>query len=210
MSLFTHPSLTLDDSSPGIMELGAFFSVRPHYRYFSADLREKIEGMKKKDGNRQDLREIIETLEEVRDNIDKAIPEWELIERLKAKIETRFKANKVSETFPLYFIPLGAVNPHLFFVSLKEEIETPEYVHKFLELIKAGCKASGMKEVPEKMRREVMIGQKDKFGKTLEIEGIEHLLSQLSPPKTIISDIYMVDRFPELQEADLETHEFRL
>jgi hypothetical protein len=76
-----------------------------------------------------------------------------------------------------------------------------------LGYIKIGCEVQGLSEIPEDVKKTVMIGQKDYFGGTENTSTMEQLLSKLPEPQTIITDIYIVDRFPELK-GKIRTSEF--
>lgn len=142
--------------------------------------------------------------------IRKMYPTWDDFNALYEHISQRFKANKVSESFPLYFFPPENCLSSLYSVSLLDEIETPECIPKILEWIKKGCEVRGLKEIPEDVKRTVMIGQKDKFGETKMIGSLEKLLNQLPESKTIITDLYIADHFPQLAEIGFDSYEFKL
>ena len=125
------------------------------------------------------------------------------------EVVRKFEANKVSKDFPLYFLP-SPYTPVLYSVSLVDEIETPEYIPEILKILELGCKASGLNKIPDDMKKRVMAGQKDKFGETIRLLQLEELLKILPEPKTLITDLYIVDQFPEIAKIGFEAQEFKL
>ena len=136
-------------------------------------------------------------------------PTFQAIENAYASTLRRFEANGVSRSLPLYFLPGKYSNPSLFSVSLIDEIEMPESVKKTLEYLELGSKSAGLKEIPEDMKNDIMSLRRDRFGETKKINSLDLLLKGLPQPQTIITDLYAIDCFPELQEIGFEPHEFR-
>jgi len=105
---------------------------------------------------------------------------WQDLDDLYDLFVSRFNANRVSREFPLIYLSPGYLFPELHVVSLRDEIETS-------------------------------LRDTDHFAETEQlwcVEDISELLEKLPEPKTIITDVYIVDRFPELADMDFEAVEF--
>lgn len=150
------------------------------------------------------------SIENITEKLKEIYPNFNQLEEVHQEIKKRLKANKVSESFPLYFLHRDYFFASMYSVSLAEKIETPDYLPRFLEYIKEGCKASGLNEIPENVKKMIIVGQKDRFGETKRINTLNELLDKLPNPKTIITDMYIVDRFPELAKIGFDSYEFKL
>lgn len=206
--LMCNSSLTLDKSliqrMTNTILLGPCI---PSIERVQVELQKDIEEVRQKT---KDFDEQFDKIRKEMIKLKKMYPTWDDFNTLYEHILERFKANKVSESFPLYFFPPGRCLTFLYSVSLLDEIETPECIPKILEWIKKGCEVRGLKEIPEDVKRTVMIGQKDKFGETKMIESLKDILDKLPEPKTLITDLYIVDHFPQLAEIGFDSYEFKL
>lgn len=136
-------------------------------------------------------------------------PDWDYLENtILARIQRQLKKNKVSEDFPLRYLQTGLVTHPFHIVSIEDKVETPEYVKQILPFIEAGFTAT--QASPEERQRilaSLKQYDKDKFGETKEVASLAKLLADLPSPRTIITDLYIVDHFPELEEMDFEALE---
>ncbi|MEK6893385.1 MAG: hypothetical protein AABX07_04225 [Nanoarchaeota archaeon] len=126
-------------------------------------------------------------------------PTWKDIEKLQGIYQKRFEANRVSAGFPLIYHAPKTFPPYLYEVSLQDEIETPHWVERMREMLEAGSRAQGLAEIPADVLQEVMKHRVDRFGETERRQTLDELLCSLPSPKTILTDIYIVDQFPELE-----------
>ncbi len=147
---------------------------------------------------------------EMQELIRKIYPSFEDIQKVYEEVRQRFAANHVSGDFPLFYVPKDSQMNYTFSVSLEEHVERDPIIDTMLGYIAEGCKASGMEEIPEEMRWEIERLQKDRFGKTKMFGSLDGLLEELPEQKVIVTDVYIVDHFPELKRMDFQTHEFRI
>ena len=92
---------------------------------------------------------------------------------------------------------------------LKDEIKIPEIYDRALGYIEKGCEVQGLNEIPEKVLEQLEILKQDQFGETKISEDLVRLAEELPEPKVLITDIYIVDRFPWLKDK-FESVEFNL
>jgi len=204
-SLFSHASIGLDSELRTKREVMVGSSML-HIRKLKKDLEKVIKTAREKFGEEK----IAQGLRKIYDLIGEVFPTFEDLERVYQTVKERFEANKVSIDFPLYYLPRDSCPPFLFFVSFEEHIERDPIIDTTLRYLAEGCKASGMAEIPKDIRWEVEKLQKDRFGKTKTLDSLDSLLEMLPEPKTLVTDIYIVDHFPQLKERELETHEFQV
>lgn len=203
--LFSHPSITLDPELRSKKEIITSMCILDAQKVRKI-LEEAIETTKEKVGEG----EIVQTLRKVHGLIGEIYPKFKDLERVYQKVKERFEANKVSREFPLCYLPRDACIPYMFSVSLEEHIERDPIIDTTLEYIAEGCKASGMAEIPKHIREQVERLQKDRFGETKMVDSLDDLLGVLPEPKTLVTDTYIVDQFPQLKEREFSTKEFRL
>lgn len=135
---------------------------------------------------------------------------WQGIEELHSIIKTRFALNRVSREFPLRFQPQGWIPPALYSVSLVERVEVGKGYEGIVDLLTAGSKASGQERIPQDIMDHIeQLYKKDKFGATKRADKFGDLLLSLPEPKTIITDTYIADAFPEIVENYFESVEIR-
>jgi hypothetical protein len=136
-------------------------------------------------------------------------PQLDVLNETYDYFRERFEANQVLRDFPLYFLILGYSFPSLYSVSLVEEIEEHPVFEDFFDFERMGPDITkeykgAIEELEAKFR-------KDKFGKTSQVRsGLVDLLEELPEPKTILTDIYIGDHFPELRALDFEATNFSL
>jgi hypothetical protein len=133
---------------------------------------------------------------------------WDTIEELRAFVKERFEANKVRRDFPLIYVPT-IFHPSIYHVVLDDRVETPQCSLDLLEIVRRGCEVQGLTEIPENVKTQLLATQKDHYGTTLQLSSMEDLLDKLLAPKTIITDAYIADRFPDLK-GKINTREFML
>lgn len=202
--LIEHPALVM---SPGIRSRKKFFtlSALASSQKIASMLRELDKQVVEKTSE-SSYHQIIDT---ALGEISRAYADFRDVEDMHAYVLERFNANKVSRNFPLYFLPEDYQLPFIYSVSLENKIETPDFAVGVLETINLGCKALGYPRIPEEVQREIDSWNIDKFGETINVNSIEKLLSSLPQPKTIITDTYIVDCFPQLAKIGFESFEFR-
>ena len=88
-------------------------------------------------------------------------------------------------------------------VSLNDAKEPPEWLKKMLAEIVGEDRAE---EVARSQFGDALV---DKFGITTEHTNIS-MIPMLPEPRTLITDLYIVDELPVLKKMDVEFHEFRL
>lgn len=139
---------------------------------------------------------IFNKLNKAKKIIGEIYPSFEDLEKFYEDVLKRFEKNKVSKDFPLYFLPTGFSFPLSYTVSLEEKVEQMKFM------------TQDLKEIPPEVKR-VMEGPKfDKFGETKMIGSLDDLLKIIPEPKTIITDLYIVDHFPQLAEIGFDAHEY--
>jgi hypothetical protein len=149
------------------------------------------------------------SIQEAIDNMN-SMTSWQGIEQLHSLINARFALNKVSREFPLHFQPRGWMLPALYEVSLVERVEIGKGYDYFVDLLSKGYRASGQGSLPEAIRQHLdQLYKKDKFGSTIRAERFGELLLSLPEPRTIVTDVYIADAFPEIAETDFESVEIR-
>ena len=132
---------------------------------------------------------------------------WSSLERAYDFYKAMFEADQVSREFPLYFHPPGSFYPSLYRVDLRGGVECPEILMKAIEYVEMGCRSEGLDHIPENVMESMVQMKRDRFGATASANSMEELLDGLPMPKTIITDIYIVDRFPELK-GRIQTSEY--
>jgi len=140
----------------------------------------------------------------------KKMPTFDDLGKVKDDIQKRFEANKVSRGFPLYYLPRDSYFASIDLVGLEDRVEIPEIYEKTIEYIREGCRVSGLDEVPPKVQEELDALKRYRFGETRDLHTLDELLKLLPEPQTIITDLYIVDHFPELVERGFKAYEFRL
>lgn len=151
-----------------------------------------------------------ESVEELREVINRTIPHWEDFNPVYELVKSRFAKNKVSRSMKLYPAPIGWFFPELYSVSLESGVDKPEYVDKIMPYLIAGAKASGLPEVPVSELAEINKFNKERFGRTTPFQSLETLLDNLPQKKVIFTDIPIVDAIPKFSELPFETIELNL
>ncbi len=209
--IVSHPAIILDDrliNNPTVL----YSQTIPDFIHIKKLTQGALEKARKLDPETPDQNEIkkahVSELEKLL-GVFSEFPTFEDLRKVYENVKKSFEKNKVSREFPLYFSPPDSP-PSLYSVSLVNKIETPEFLEGLMELLHAGCKASGFDKVPEKVQEEIDSLKRDMFGETKRADTLDELLSKLPEPKTIITDLYIADVFPELVKRGFEAYEFRL
>jgi len=203
--IISHPALCMD---PEIRNRAKFYFLTAigSSQMVLAALRKPLNGSQITESTEYIQRE----LKEAERAIKEAYPGFEELDDMNAFILERFQRNRVSRNFPLYFLPKDGGLTNFYSVSLAEGIETPDFVEGMLKYIRLGCEVQGLNKIPDSVQAEIDSWSKDLFGQTKRANSLDELLSSLPQPQTIITDTYIVDRFPQLAEIDFDAHEFKL
>lgn len=154
-------------------------------------------------------------------DVGKIIKQQEEIAELGKKLEERiseicqyygkrFMANKVSKEFWLYYCPQNVFYHDFFSVSLDEKIEIPKELKEILELIKMEMGIQSIEDLPENIRKSILGLAECEFGKTKRRGSLDELLTGLPYPKTLITDCYIIEHFPQIAEMGFDVVEFEL
>jgi len=184
-----------------LMALGALGAAKGTSNHIKS-LERDLQGM---GGNSEMLGIIRETIKK----IDEVYPDFKDIEEMRERVLERFKLNKVSEDFPLYFLDSRSP-PSNYLVGLEDKIEKSGIWESMMGYIKLGCEASGYDEIPEDVQRELDKYDRDVFAQTQRVDSLDAMIKALPEPKTIITDVYIADCFPGLVDRGFEAHEFKL
>lgn len=144
-------------------------------------------------------------LHELSEMVRATYPSWEDLQKIHDYLLARFEANRVSREFPLNFMPPGNVSTALYTVDTHGERKLPSALAGAIESLR---KLSGDEEFPPDVLADFDKHQVDTFGITRTAGNLAILLEKLPKPATIITDIYIVDAFPELRAGNLKTTEF--
>jgi hypothetical protein len=148
---------------------------------------------------------------EVRSEVEKSNISWSALERLRDYFLERFKANRVPRSFPLHYVPAETFPSSFYEVSLRDGIRVPGDVKRAYENILKAFEGDELDvSTMAKLRAGYLGFHEDLFGKTTSEPSLVFLLDAISEPKTLITDLYIVDLFPELKNVDFETFEFKL
>lgn len=190
MTYLSDSSLSLDETlsneQRALLYLGSSLAHLPKVR---AVVNEGFEKAQQFNDN-----ELLKTLREAKEIIDTTYPFWEDLYQFRDYLQERFEANQVSDSIPLLFFPPQRVGLEILYVSLLDEIE-----HFDSTLIEKGCAVAGLDKIPEDIASVLDSFSKDKFGITKSVGSLNQLLEKLPEPKTIITDIFIVDQFSELK-----------
>jgi hypothetical protein len=130
--------------------------------------------------------------------------DWGKVERARAWYYEKFEANRVSRGFPLVFMKPGLVPLELASVSLDDRYEG--------RVLAAGFEEGVRKYSTTPAEAEALLEQlrmiKDMFGRTTGFVSLGTLLESLPEPKTLITDLYLMDHFPELVKMGFEPVEY--
>ena len=151
--------------------------------------------------------EIVDTLSRSKALLEE-FPGWKEIDALKAGIYAKFEANHVSRSFPLNFLPAGCLDPELFSVSLVEKTDEWKGFPEFEKLMRRGCQNAADHSLVDTWVAEMKGKTRDHFGRTERADKLAKLLEQISEPRTLITDLYIIDRYPELLQSNYETFEY--
>jgi len=75
------------------------------------------------------------------------------------------------------------------------------------QALRDGCRLAGRADADERVA-EMKGPAKDLFGSTKDCTTLGELLRSLPEPRTLITDLYIVDHFPELAEIGFEPVEY--
>lgn len=203
--LCTHASVLMDKSLPPKMQYGvALASAIPGMTNCLNNMSKLIAKLRELGKGHSGL---VSKLSEEEAHL-KELFTWSDIESLHAFILARFETNHVSRSFPLNFLPPYYLFPSIYSVSLLEKIEEMKSMAEFVRIIRLGCENSGDHARADEAIAHLKGLAKDFFGKTERVNSIKDLLDPLPEPKTIITDMYIMDHFPELQMHQMETIEY--
>ncbi len=201
-SLIIHPAISMNDDLTNTMgNLVPYCAAIPHLEGAIDISKQCTQEIKNE--------EILSYLKSISEHIE-SLPRWELLQNIYNHVLKTFEANKVSRDFPLNFYPSKIYFPELFSVKLEDRLETPEYLREVENGIKDNLRILGFKDIPAEFAEQLRMLQKDFFGETRRVEtNLELLLETLPAPKTILTDTYIVDIFPQLKAMNFETFEYR-
>jgi hypothetical protein len=129
---------------------------------------------------------------------------WDLVEQALLKYSLRFADNKVSRTMPLYYAEHDYVfTPETWLVTFEKPGRFTENGRALLKSWEYFAKLCGPELTnDETYQRELKhakeTSQMDRF-LTEQVFSLENMLALLPEPKLIITDIYIVDRLPQLK-----------
>jgi hypothetical protein len=153
--------------------------------------------------------DVISSFEECKKQMRETYGSFRLLRKAINDMEKRFLKNKVSDSFPLTYLPPTVFSIDISLVNTDESIEVPGFVGPIFDLLRAGCGVKTNEEVPDSIKEFMGQFNVSKFGSVKRFDGkIEDLV--LPEPRTIITDLYIADHFPQLADQELEIHEFRL
>jgi hypothetical protein len=133
---------------------------------------------------------------------------WKKLENARKYFYARFAANRVSRELPLFFLVPGTFPAELVSVGLDDRLDEPQLPEGFECALRRGCKGVKDEAYVEEMLAKLKGPIKDLFGRTERFDILKKLLEALPEPKTIITDIYIVDAIPQLRKADFESVEY--
>jgi hypothetical protein len=159
------------------------------------------------DGNELGYKRVLE----VRSEVEKSNISWSALERLRDYFLARFEVNKVSRGFPLHYVPAETFPSSFYRVSLRDEVRIPGDAKRAFENILKAFEGDRLDvSTIVGLRADYLGFHEDLFGKATSEPSLVFLLDSIEEPKTIITDLYIVDLFPELKNVDFETSEFKL
>jgi hypothetical protein len=135
------------------------------------------------------------------DEIKRELPNWDTLQSIHDHVAARFAKNRVSRDFPLYSFPPGWLLVKTYGVGLRDEIVTPGDISKILSVFKG--------EDLEDVTKAMAVHLQDLFGVTVPVHGFDQLMASLPQPRTLITDLYIVDEVPQIADMDYITQEFR-
>jgi hypothetical protein len=136
------------------------------------------------------------------------LPNLEDLDIVWSFFQKRYEAYGLSGAIqPHYVWPTMAI-PSVYSVNVNHEVKYPDFWNKMIEILRLGARAEGLKDIPEDVMRNAKKAVPDKFGMATFTSSLDKLLDQLPEPKTIITDIYILDHFPQLAQMGFETVEF--
>ncbi|MFH1134278.1 MAG: hypothetical protein V1735_07375 [Nanoarchaeota archaeon] len=109
--------------------------------------------------------------------------------------------NRVPDHFPLLFLYPGYPPINLLEVSLDDRMEENETTRSFRE---STTRFMGGRPHPEEYEASLRCLLTDRFGETNAHADLDSLLAALPEPKTLITDLFIVDHFPQLAEMGFE------
>ncbi len=131
--------------------------------------------------------------------------DWGKIERVRDWFYERFGANRVSRGFPLIFMKPALEMLELASVKLDDRYEERTWPEGLEGILR---KVASTEDDAGKLLAELKCPAKDFFGRTERFVLIEELLGSLPEPKTLITDLYIVDHFPDLTKMGFEPLEY--
>ena len=198
--LFCNPSILLDKTIPKNLEfLIPLMTTIAHAQISKRQIKELGEKSKVQLPHLN----VSSVLEQAVQNIESFPMNRDKLKQIEEYYEERFRANQVSESLPLYFYPPN-FKPTKYTVYLQKEPEIPKEIQDFLDMIN-----STIDDQPEAIQKMMRKCIKDRFAETVMFyPDFSIYLERLPEPKTIITDLYIVDAVPELQDLEIITTEF--
>jgi hypothetical protein len=131
--------------------------------------------------------------------------DWGKIERAHGWFYERFMANRVSRGIPLIFMKTWLHRVEIASVSLDDRLEERTLPDGWGE---GARKHSASETDADRMIEKLRGPAKDLFGQTVRVVEMDKLLESLPEPKTLITDLYIVDHFPDLAKIGFEPIEY--
>jgi hypothetical protein len=207
--LLLHHSVIVNDDAPGYVNSAIIIGPNiPGMELSARELQDLLCEVGKTDDNGP-RRKIEASLRRGLDFLS-GTGSWEKIGRAREWFYERFGANQVSRGFPLFFMKPAYSVVELATVSLEDKYEERKLPDGFEEIFRAGCRlAQGEVDADERLS-ELKGPAKDFFGRTESFTLMEELLGSLPDPKTLITDLYIVDHFPDLKKTGFTPIEYML
>jgi hypothetical protein len=209
MLLASCPFLTIDRGTEINKRYLMLASAIPDRYIFGKASQETATSLREKAKDVPEIAPLADSIVRAVEEINSAIPDWDVFKNMYEQVKRRFEKNKVSRNFPLYAAPIGWFMPLFYLVSLEEGVDKPSFIDDLTRMLEAGCRASGLSEIPPEHLREINRYNKERFGKTKTLQSLDRLLGALPQRKVIITDIHIVDAIPQLAERPFDAIELK-